>query len=186
MCRHFPGQPYRIVTDRRHNSRTGRVQETYTYALGKVTGITRSGDHISSNNFIYPLGQYVHDNNAVVGSHDRCLHFIPSLEYANHFSSYGSHRLLVLPSPQLWDEPEEYYHWWNNNPRCWHANGCTTLCCLDCQGLTLDDLQNDDCWRDLTKPRSRHALPAEPNNGSVLPVYRDYVWHRDGLWIDPY
>jgi hypothetical protein len=175
MCRHFPGQPYRIVLDRRQDSRNGRVYEAYTYALGKVTGVTRSGDHITSNNFIYPIGQFAWDNNAIVYDHDRCLHFLPSLEYANEFSSFNSHRLLVLPSPRLWDEPDKYNF---TNPRCWHADGCMVLCCIDCLGLTLDDLQNDQCWRDLTKPRRQYALPAEPNNGSVVPVDRNNIWHE--------
>jgi hypothetical protein len=186
MCRHFSGAPYRIVLDRRHDTRNGMVDETFAYALGKVSSITRSGDHITSNKFIYPVGQYVHDNNAICGSHDRCLHFIPSLDCAEELSSYGSHRLLVLPSPQLWDEPADYNHWWEYQPRCWHADGCTTLCCIDCRGLTLDDLQNDDCWRDLTKPRRHHALPAEPNDGSVLPVHRSYVWHKETWQKLPY
>jgi hypothetical protein len=56
MCRHFRGEPYRIVLDRATNS-DGSALETFTYALGKVTGITRSGEHITSNNFIYPVGR---------------------------------------------------------------------------------------------------------------------------------
>jgi hypothetical protein len=69
-------QPYRIVLDR-YRAENGAFFETQTLALAKVTGITRDGDHISLNKFVYPIGQTVYDRNASVGSHTNSLLFLP-------------------------------------------------------------------------------------------------------------
>jgi hypothetical protein len=67
-------QPIRIVLQRQR-APNGALVETQTLALAKVTGITRDGDHISSHNFIYPIGQTVYDPYARVGDHTYSLHF---------------------------------------------------------------------------------------------------------------
>jgi hypothetical protein len=174
MCVEIPGQPYRIVLDRQH-ARNGSMIETYTYALGKITSRTRSGDHTSNNNFTWQIGRTVHDSNAVIGDHNRCLHFFPNLEPANALNSYTSHRLVALPAPHLWDDPIERSF---RLPRCWHSSGASTLFCVDCFGYHPDDLKNPAFWQDLMKPRMQSYLPPATNDDIVLAIPRSAYWHR--------
>jgi hypothetical protein len=166
-------QPYQIVLDR-YRAENGAFFETQTFALAKVTELRRKM-HISLSKFAYPIRQTVYDRNAYVGSHSSCLHFLPSLEAAPSYNDYGSHNLIVLPAQKLWDPPVLYGE---QKAQCWHSNGCTTLFCATCLGLTSEDLKNDECWRDLTRPRKQYALPSARNTETVVPVPRDNVWHR--------
>jgi hypothetical protein len=171
MCIEKLGRPYRIVLERRVAS-ADTIIETYAYALGKVTTKSRSGEHLSTHGFTYPIAQTVYDQNAIVGNHFHSLHFLPNLTGARSLNEYGSHRLVVLPSPLLWESPFEFGE---TRPRCWHSAGCTPLFCIDCLGLKMQDLKNDECWRDLTKPR-RHA-----SDDLVLPVSRYAFWHSQSV-----
>jgi hypothetical protein len=175
MCAQIPGQPYRIVLDRRL-AENGSSIETVTYALGKVTTKRTNSEHQSLHGFVYSIGRTVPDPNAQFGSHTNSLHFLPNLHGARNWSSYGSHRLVVLPAPQFWDMPVKRSY---NPPRCYHAAGCTPLFCVDCLGLTLADLKHDACWRDLTTSRHHSAVPTASPAGVVLPVPRSAVWHRE-------
>jgi hypothetical protein len=141
-----------------------------------VGGKARSGEHTSAlGGFTWPIGRTVYDANAIVGDHSRSLHFLPSIEIAESLSSYGSHRLVVLPAPQLWEAPLPSRR---QPPRCYHSSGATTLFCVDCFGLRPQDLENPDFWHDLTKPRLRSALPPATNDDIVLAIPRSAVWHR--------
>jgi hypothetical protein len=166
-------QPYQIVLDR-SRAENGDLFETHTFALVKVTRLQRRM-HTSSGNFAYPIGQTIYDPNVILNSHSHALHFLPSLEAAPSYSAYGSHVLLVLPAQKLWDRPKPN----GLQPaQCWHSNGCTVLCCATCLGLTPADLQQDECWRDLTIPRRHNADFSAGNGQQVLPIPRDKVWHR--------
>jgi hypothetical protein len=166
--------PIRIVIHRQ-SAQNGALVETQTLALAKVTGKTRAGEHISSHKFVYPIGQTVYDPNARVGDHANSLHFLPAVEYAPDYSSYGSCIVIVVPGPHLWDLPvasgEQPAH-------CLHSNSCTPLFCLTCQGLTLDDLKHDAFWRDLPLAHRRSGVSAVSNRHAVLPVSRNNVWHE--------
>jgi hypothetical protein len=112
--------------------------------LGKVTTLRRGGEHISFRGLRYPLLQPVHDTKAIVGRHDYALHFAPTPECTLGLpDEYGSHRIAVLPSPQLWDP----YTADIRKPRCWHSDGCHPLFCLDCWHMSPDDLYNPDFWQ---------------------------------------
>jgi hypothetical protein len=166
--------PIRIVINRQ-SAQNGSLIETQTLALAKVTGITRSGDHISSRKFVYPIGQTVHDPNATVGSHARSLHFLPAVEYAPDYSSYGSCIVIVVPGPQLWDLPVAS----GDQPaHCLHSTMCTPLFCLTCQRLTLDDLKDDAFWRDLPLARKQYGVSAAKNRQQMLAIPRENVWHE--------
>jgi hypothetical protein len=174
MCVYVPGNPYRIVLDQ-YRDQTGNIIETFTYAVGKVTRKPKHSEHISTYGFTYPIGRTVFDPNAQQPrpgqpfSHDLCLHFFQTLNGTGILNHYGSHRLIVLPAPQVWGYPA-----FNGtpSPRCVHSVGCTPLFCLDCFGLQLKDLKNPDFWRDMTKPRIHSS------DDFVLPVPRNNVWHR--------
>jgi hypothetical protein len=154
-------------------SSNGTPIEIYTFALGKVTSKTKHGEHTSSRDFTYPIGKTVPDPNAKEGSHTFGLHLIPILDCADQLSSYGSHRLAVLPGPQLWEPPVENGEQPN---RCWHSSGATTLFCLDSAGFTIADLKNPDFWQSLTKPRSRKQASSDE---FVLRLPRTAVWHKE-------
>ena len=173
--------PIRIVLQRQR-APNGALVETQTLALAKVTGITRDGDHISYNNFVYPIGQTVYDPYATVGSHTNCLHFLPSVECAPDYNDLGGHVVIVVPGPHLWDLPEA-----SGEPpaQCWHSDSCTPLFCASCHNLTSDDLKNDLFWRDLTIPRRRYGLSPARNSGYALPVPRNNVWHQQ-VQVNPY
>jgi len=175
-------QPYHIVLDR-FRARDGAIIETRTFAFAKVTELRGDFHQSMMHNFSYPIGKTVYDPNARINDHQNCLHFLPNAESAQHgYSDFGSHILIVLLAQQVWDPPVLY----GEQPaQCWHSNGCTTLYCATCLGLTTDDLQNDECWRDLTKPRRQYALSAAANPHYVLPVPRNNVWYRQAL-VNPY
>jgi hypothetical protein len=120
--------------------------------------------------FTYPIGRTVHDPKARIGDHSFGLHFFASPDSAkSQGGSYGSHRLAVLPAPQVWASVESSVQ----TPRCWHSGSATTLLCLDCQRIELDVLTNPDFWEDLKRPRS---LP-----GGIRITYllaANVIWHR--------
>jgi hypothetical protein len=104
MCEKVAGQPNELILER-YRTKNGTWIETYIYPLGKVTHL-RGNDHTSSRGFAYPLGQTVHDPNAKVGNHSTALHFIAN-PVTDKLDAYGSHVLVVLPAPQIWDPPVE-------------------------------------------------------------------------------
>jgi hypothetical protein len=175
MCFAVVGQPYRLVLER-HRSEDGTPIEIYTFALGKVTSKQKNGEHKSSQGFTYPIGQTATDPKAQVGSHAFGLHLVPTLDCADQLSSYGSHRLAVLPGPKLWDPPFENTE---QQTKCWHSGSVTTLFCLDCSGFTLDDLKNPDFWQSLTKPPKRSSRRKSAKTDEfVLHLPRASVWHN--------
>jgi len=121
---------------------TGSHLLTVSMLLGKVT-TKRNGEHISSRGMLYPISQTIHDVKAVAGDHQYALHYAPTPECAIGLpDSYGSHRLAVLPAPDVWDPLEEWNPLKEEAPasRCWHSNGATPLFCLDCWNLKPADL----------------------------------------------
>lgn len=173
MCHYDPEQPYQLELDRR-TKRDGSTIITYTFPLGKVTSY-RNGEHLSGGGFLWPIGQTVHDLNAQQGAHGPCLHFAASAAsaYAPGFSSYGSHPLVVLPAPQLWDDPFGNAGLQN---RCWHSSGGTVLLCAACLNLKPEDLKNPALWQEVINPRRRRQ--DAPDDFFALHISRDQVWHR--------
>jgi hypothetical protein len=145
MCYEDPTQPY-VLPLGLHRTAENILVMTYSLLLGKVTQL-RDGQHISYMGFTYPIGRTVPDPNAQVGDHNYGLHFTASPASAHRLPSYSSHRLAVLPAPQMWKSLEDG----GDIDRCWHSNGATTLFCLDCENIDLDVLSNVDFWRYLLK-----------------------------------
>jgi hypothetical protein len=172
MCHIDPERPYRLVLERR-TKRDGSAIITYTYPLGKVTTL-RNREHYSGSSFRWPIGKTVHDPNAKQGMHGPCLHFTASgaSAFAPGFSSYGSHPLVVLPAPELWDEP---FGKGGLQNRCWHSSGGVVLFCAACLNLQLEDLRNPAFWLEITTPRRAASASA---GFSALRIPRDQVWHR--------
>jgi hypothetical protein len=173
MCHIDSARPYQLVLERR-TKRDGSTIFTYTFPLGKVTTL-RNRVHYSSNSFRWPIGKTVHDPNAKPGQHGPCLHFTASgaSAFASGFSSYGSHPLVVLPGPQLWDDPLGKAGLQN---RCWHSASGSILFCTTCLGLKPQDLNNPAFWQEITNPRGRTAAAAA--DFVALRIPRDQVWHR--------
>jgi hypothetical protein len=148
-------------------TRSGTKHLTVSLLLGKVTTL-RHGEHISFRGLRYPLRQPVHDTMAIPGSHDYALHFAATPACTIGLpDEFGSHRLAVLPSPQLWDPFTEQ----EENSRCWHSDSCIPLFCMDCWQLQPTDLNNPDFWRAFQK-RREHA------DGSLLRIPLEQIWHR--------
>jgi hypothetical protein len=166
--------PFELLT-----SSTGSHLLTVSMLLGKVT-TKRHGEHVSSRGMLYPIRQTIHDTKAVAGDHQYALHFAPTPECAIGLpDAFGSHRLVVIPGPAVWDPLEEWQpvkalHPGTRDvpePRCWHAEGCTPLFCMDCWNLKPEDLNNMDFWRAFQKS-------CERADGSVLRIPREQVWQR--------
>jgi hypothetical protein len=184
MCYKDDSLPFYLPWELRNTSNGTRCL-TYTILLGKVT-TKRNGEHISSRGLLYPIHQTIHDVNAKEGNHEHALHFAANPECTLALpDSYGSHRLAVLPPPDVWDPHEEWnlVKGWDPRKelqppkpvdfpsRCWHSNGCTILFCMDCWKLKPEDLTNMDFWRAFKKS-------CELSDSSLLSLSRDQVWHR--------
>jgi hypothetical protein len=165
MCVKFPERPYALPLET-HYTRNNILVLTFSLVLLKVTEL-RHGLHVSSRGFPFPMRQSVYDPNVRIGHHDYGLHFAASPEGANKLKgSYGSHRLAVLPAPEVWDSVEKA----GQTKRCWHSSGAHTLMCLDCNRVELDVLDTSDFWEDLT------IRPGRSKNRFGIPL--DAVWHR--------
>jgi hypothetical protein len=138
----------------------------------------RNREHYSSNGFLWPIGQTVHDPNAKLGAHGTCLHFTASGASAFNpgFSSYGSHPLVVVPAPQLWDDPFGNAGLKN---RCWHSVGGTILFCAACLNLKPEDLKNPEFWQEITNPQKRRRAASASDDYFDLRMPRTAIWHRE-------
>jgi hypothetical protein len=148
MCVEFREQPY-VVTLKRFCTEDGSEVVYYSLLLGKVTH-KRNGEHRSSHGFAWPIGRPIRDANAIVGLHDRALHFASSPKSAHRLHGYGSHRLAVLPAPKVWEPVRNG----SKTPRCWHSSGGIVLFCADCDGIRLPVLDDPAFWHDLALPGS--------------------------------
>jgi hypothetical protein len=167
MCGYDPTQPYVIPLEQRPR-RNGKTLLTCGLVLGKVTSL-RNGEHSSGLGFKYPIGRTVHDPKAVVGNHASGLHFAASPASAHMFNYFGSHRLAVLPAPEVWDPVQQFVR----TPRCYHSRSATTICCLDCDRIEVDVLNNPDFIHDLMRPRS---LPGGLSIKDLLA--ENLIWHQ--------
>jgi hypothetical protein len=143
--------------------------------LGKVTTVRRGGEHISFRGLRYPLLQPVHDTKAIVGDHQHALHFAPTPECTLGLpDEYGSHKVAVLPSRQVWDPYTDEI----KKKRCWHADGCVPLFCQTCWNLTPDDLYNPDFW---------HAfkLYCAKNGDFLRTLSLEKIWQRQRVLPQP-
>jgi hypothetical protein len=166
MCYKDANLPFLYPLELR-NIGDGTQRLTVSMLLGKVT-TKRNGEHISSMGLLYPIRQTIHDTKAKEGSHSQALHFAATPECNIALpDSFGSHRLAVLPGPQIWDPLKE------EEPvsRCWHSDGCTPIFCMDCWNLKPEDLNNPDFWRAFKKS-------CEQSDDSVLRIPRDQIWHQ--------
>jgi hypothetical protein len=166
MCHIDTTEP--LVFPLRRRTKNGVIVLDYTFLLGKVTE-KRNGEHVSSRGFTWPVGHAVHDANAVIGHHERALHYAASPKSAHNFLAYGSHRLGVLPAHKLWRSIEEAGHM----NRCWHSSGGVVILCMDCDNYQLDVLDNPDFWKDLKRPG---RLPSVLTFSGLLAA--DSVWHE--------
>jgi hypothetical protein len=105
-----------------------------------------------------------------------CLHFLASPACAPQYSSYESHVLAVLPSPQVWTPdvqlPTPAMLQSAQPPRCYHSSGATILQCLTCSGTKLDVLNDPDFWDDLRPRKSSRGLKFADLIASKA------VWHQ--------
>lgn len=88
----------------------------------------RDGRHLSRGGFTYPLGSLRLDPNALLGDHNRCLHFAFDRDAAerNLLGAYGSHLLLCAMLPgHFWSKEGE-------RGRCLHGDLTVPLGCLTC------------------------------------------------------
>jgi hypothetical protein len=174
MCEYDPAKPYQLELARR-TKRDGSTILTYTFPLGKVTSL-RNKNHFSGSGFLWPIGKTVRDPNARPGMHGPCLHFTASAAsaFAPGFSSYGSHPLVVLPGPQLWDDP--FGHAGLSN-RCWHSASGVVLLCAGCLNLKPKDLKNPAFWQEILKPRHRRHAASSDADYFDLRIPRTAIWH---------
>ena len=174
MCEYDPEQPYSLELDRR-TKRDGSTIITYTFPLGKVTSY-RNKEHFSGGGFLWPLGKPVHDPYAQPGMHGPCLHFTASAASAFNpaFRSYGSHPLVVLPGPKLWDDPFGNAGLKN---RCWHSSSGLVLLCATCLGLKPADLKNPAFWQEMLNPRQRRQPASTADAFFDLRIPRNAIWH---------
>jgi hypothetical protein len=143
MCVKLSEQPYALPLEE-HYSWNHRRFLTYSLLLTKVTELHNNVHQ--TRRFSYPIRHMVYDPNAKIGDHKRSLHFGSSPESAETaLSSYGSHRLAVLPAPKVWDP----VHSDHLQYRCWHSYGAAVLFCYDCEGVAPDIVTNPDFWDDL-------------------------------------
>ncbi len=124
----------------------GSVDLAFTLMLGKAVE-KRNGVHRTS--LAFPIGRWVQDPNWIPGSHDRCLHFASAYEVRDgRLNSYGSHRVLFLPSRHLYGQGDR-------SGFCWHDGATLPVLCLDCEGIEAPDLLREpEFWRGVL------ALPA--------------------------
>ncbi|MDP9351169.1 MAG: hypothetical protein M3P51_06490, partial [Chloroflexota bacterium] len=126
----------------------GVVELDYTLALAKATTL-RDGVHYStsgSHSFAYRLSQgWVRDPAFEAGSHTNCLHFAtPNDAIHGRLSSYGSHRLITLPSKSLYSDGT------TRDEHCWHDGATLPVCCLACDaGDDPSVLDAPEFWADL-------------------------------------
>jgi hypothetical protein len=155
-------------------TRTGTKLQTVSLLLGKVTTL-RKGEHISFKGLRYPILQPVHDTKALVGDHQKALHFAATPACTLGLpDEFGSHQLAVLPSRRVWDPYTEEIQ----KKRCWHADGCIPLFCLSCWNLTPADLYNPDFW---------HAFKLYcAKRGDLLRTLSlDQIWQRQMVVTEP-
>jgi hypothetical protein len=147
MCVKDASFPF-IVPVTMNTTSTGIKVLTVSLLMGKVTTL-RNGEHISSWGLRYPIRQTIHDTKAQIGSHNYGLHFAATPACTIGLpDEFGSHRLAVLPSPQVWDPITEAAQKKEASPpRCWHSDACTPLFCMDCWNLKIEDLNNPDFWQ---------------------------------------
>jgi hypothetical protein len=97
----------------------------------KHLAMGNNGLHTSAMGLEYPLATAVVDHQAVIGSHDRCIHLYPTFESilaaAKQFQS--SHIVaLLVPITQYWTGGDSI----GNKPTCWHTNICLPIWCHTC------------------------------------------------------
>lgn len=88
----------------------------------------RDGLHVGRGGFTYPFGTLRLDPNAVLGDHERCLHFAFDHKTAerNLLGSYGSHLILCALLPgHFWSKQGE-------RGNCLHGDLTVPLGCYTC------------------------------------------------------
>ena len=134
------------------------VDLAFTLMLGKAVE-KRNGVHRTS--LEYPIGRWVQDPNWIPGSHDRCLHFASAYEVRDgRLNSYGSHRVLFLPSRHLYGQGDR-------SGFCWHDGATLPVLCLDCEGLEAPDLLREpEFWREALRLPPEEEFTVAP----LIPV----------------
>ena len=126
----------------------------YIPILGKKVEKLNDGHVSSSNNqFRFPMRSFAWDSNAVIGSHDRCLHMAPNALVARNLSGYGNHTLAVLPGQHYWSSGD-------SGGRCHHSDGAFSLFCVECEGYDLEETTLPEFW-EKEMPRSLVATIAD-------------------------
>jgi hypothetical protein len=152
----------------------------------KCLTLSGSGIHQSGMGLQYPLGEMVIDHKAVVGDHDRCIHFFPTYESAQQ-SSYATDSAhivaIAIPLGNYWTMTRNP----GNEPTCWHASKCFPVWCYTCQSGVLEPSSQQlklnqhlparaDFARERLRARAHHAsgaqLRAGPDYKKLPPVRR--------------
>jgi len=136
--------------------------------LGKVTE-KRNGEHVSSRGMLYPTQQQVWDQHAIPFDHNQCLHLTSNPQNVEGLEGWGSHRLAMLPAPQLWGDPNNT---WDN--RCWHSDGGFVLGCLECD-FDLEDITDPYFAKDMGLSFKKSG------DYFYLPVPKSDIWHSSTL-----
>ena len=141
----------------------------FTTLVAKATSKRHGGDH--STEIAYPLQRWSFDPNYQPYSHDRSIHLAPSGAVKDgEFNSYGSHRVIMFPSRTLWGSGD-------SSGRCWHDQAVFPVTCVDCEGIDLDVLSQEDFWKDLGLVPPGHT--EFPNGDDFLkPPLADHLFTR--------
>lgn len=150
MCMQF-AEPPPAVPLAVHRSDDGATYLDLTALVGKAV---QKSNGVHRTTLPYEIGRWTWDQEFKVGSHDSNLHLAPGLpQVLDSLNSFGSHRMLMLPSRWLYSKKHE-------TARCLHDRGVFGLGCLDCGDMDYEDLNVPDFWQEaLRLPRGAVWIP---------------------------
>ena len=111
-----------------------------TLLLGK--GVKKGNDGIHETRIDFPIQRWVTDPN-FRGDHENTIHMAPPEPvFKGELKSYGDHRLLLMPSENLYSSKD-------NGGRCWHDGQVYVAGCIDCDGIEMEELSDEDVMKEL-------------------------------------
>lgn len=110
--------------------------QTFAPLYGKVL-TKKDGQHFGGQGMRYDLRRLVVDANAVINSHDNCIHLVSRADEntisRDGLGSYGSHVLATIPSRNLWGVVQD-------GRSCHHTDATFPVVCLTCEGVDVEEL----------------------------------------------